>query len=153
MLASAAHTLKLGLYIEARKGLSTKMKLGLPHTVAHRNLSFRRFEDQCKKYFEDVCSRPAQQTWKIFVYRMETKLGLHSAHHTCHPMTVKCRAGRTMRSRIRDWPRPTQRYPLAIKNIRTQTNTKAELSMACARFSSTYTESGTLHRSPKMPQC
>ena len=53
---SAAHTLKLGLYIGARMGLSANMNLGLPCTVAYRNLSFRRFEDQCKKYFEDDCS-------------------------------------------------------------------------------------------------
>ena len=45
MFASAARTLKLRLYIEAQKGLSTNMKLGLPGTVAHRNLSFRCFED------------------------------------------------------------------------------------------------------------
>ena len=47
VLTSAARTLKLGLYIEARKGVSTNMKLDLPGTVAHCNLSFRRFEDQC----------------------------------------------------------------------------------------------------------
>ena len=56
VLPSAARTLKLGLFIEARKGISSSMKLGLPGTVSHRNLSFRRFEDQRKK-FEDACSR------------------------------------------------------------------------------------------------
>ena len=48
-IASAAHTLKLALYIGARKGLSTNMKLGLPSTSAQRNLSFMRFEDQRTK--------------------------------------------------------------------------------------------------------
>ena len=50
MFASAAHTLKLELYIGARKGLSANMKLGLPGTVAKQNLSFRVFEDQRKKF-------------------------------------------------------------------------------------------------------
>ena len=49
MVTSAACTLKLELYIGAQKGLSTKMKLGLLGKVAHRNLSFRRFEKQRKK--------------------------------------------------------------------------------------------------------
>ena len=48
LLASVEHTLKLGLHIEARKGLSANMKLGLPGMVAHRSLSFRCFEDQRK---------------------------------------------------------------------------------------------------------
>ena len=55
MLASVARTLKLGLYIGAREGLSTNMKLGLPLNMAHNNLPFRRLEDQRKKYFEDAC--------------------------------------------------------------------------------------------------
>ena len=55
VLASAAPTLKLGLYIGARKGLSANMKLSLPGTMAHRNLSFKRFEDQRKEYFDDAC--------------------------------------------------------------------------------------------------
>ena len=55
VLASAARKLKLGLYTGARKALSANMKLGLPGTVAHRNLSFMHFEDQRKKYFEDAC--------------------------------------------------------------------------------------------------
>ena len=46
VLDSAGCTLKLGLYIEAQKGLSTNMKLGLPGMLSHSNLSFRSFEDQ-----------------------------------------------------------------------------------------------------------
>ena len=49
VLASAARTLKLVLYLGAQKGLGANLKLGLPGTVAHSNLSFRRFENQRKK--------------------------------------------------------------------------------------------------------
>ena len=142
MLVSAAHTLKSGLYIEARECLSVSMKLCLPGMVAHRSLSFRRFEDQRKKYFDNACSRSARPTWKISVFRTETKLRSGSVHHTCHPMTLECRAEWTVRSEIGDWPRPTQRYSLAINNIRTERNKKAEPATACARLGSTYTEIG-----------
>ena len=121
-------------------------------TVAHRKLSLRRFKDQRRENFEDACSRPARPTWEISVFRTEKKLGLGLAHHTCNSMTVECQAGQTVRSQIRDWPRPTQRYPLAINNIKTKRNNKAEPGMACARFCSTYTEIGSLHRSLKRPQ-
>ena len=53
MLGLATGKLNLGLYIEALQGLSASMKLGLLGTVAHRNLSFIRFEDQRKKFL--VC--------------------------------------------------------------------------------------------------
>ena len=111
--------------------------------MAHRNLSFRRLEDERTKNFEDACSRPAWPTWKISVFRTIKKFEIGSAHHTCHPMTVECRTGRKVRSQIRDWPRLTQCYPLAINNIKTERNKKAEPGRACASFSSTYTEIGT----------
>ena len=76
------------------------------------------------KNFEDACSRPAQPTWEIFVFRTETRLGIGSAHHTCDFMALECQAGWTVRSQIRDWPQPTQRYPLAINNIKTERNKK-----------------------------
>ena len=84
------------------------------------------------------------------IFRAKTKLGLGSAHETCSPMKEDCRAGRTLRSDIRDQPRPTQRYPLAINHIETERNNKAELGTACACFGTTYTEIGTQHRSLKI---
>ena len=75
VLASAARTLKLGLYIEAPKVLSASMKLSLPGTVAHRKLSFRRLKNQLNKNFEDGCLRPARPTWEISVFRTEKNLG------------------------------------------------------------------------------
>ena len=98
------------------------MKLGLPGMVAHMNLSFRRFKDQRKKKFNDACSLPTQPTWEMSVFRTETKPGLGLAHHTYNCMTAECRAGWTVRSQIRDWPRLTHRYPLAINNIKTEIN-------------------------------
>ena len=95
------------------------MKLGLPGTVTHRDLSFRCFKDQHKKI-----TRTARPIWEISVFRMKTKLGLGSAHHTCNFMALECQAGWTVRSQIRDWPQPTQRYPLAINNIKTERNKK-----------------------------
>ena len=42
--------------------------------------------------------------------------------------------------------------PVVINNIKTERNKNAALGMACARFGSTYTEIGTLHRRLKKPQ-
>ena len=152
MLTSAAGTLKLGLYVEAQKGLSASMKLSLPGTRSHSNLSFRSFQDQREKNFKNAGSRPSRPIWKISVFRTETKRGLDSAHHTCNIVKIKWRARRTVRSQIWDWHKPTQSYPLPMNNIKTERNKKAERGTAFARFDSTYTEIGTLDRSLKMPQ-
>ena len=90
MLASAACTLKLRLYIEAQKGLSANMKLDLPGIVAHSNLSFRCFKDHRKKYVEDACSKPGPPTWEISVFKMERNLAFGSVRHTCNPVTMEC---------------------------------------------------------------
>ena len=93
MLALALCTLKLRLDRGAQKNLSSNMKLSLQGTVAHRNLSFRRFEDECKENFENAFSRPARQTWEMSDFRTKTELGLGSAHHTYNPVTAECQAG------------------------------------------------------------
>ena len=127
------------------------MKLSLSGTVASRNLSFRRFEDQGKTF--QGCVFETRPTYmEISVFRTRTKLGSGFAHHTCNPMKVEYRAGWRVRSQIRDRPRLTQHYLLAINNIKTERNKKADPDTACARFGSTYTEIRTLHRSPKKPQ-
>ena len=74
-------------------------------TVAHNKLSFRHFKDQRNKYFEDATLRPGPPIWELSVFRMERNFALGSAHHTCNPVPVECRARRTVRSQIRDWPR------------------------------------------------
>ena len=91
MLASAARTLKLGLYIEPWKGLIASIKVSLQGTVAYGKLSFRRFEDQCKKILRVRVQDPPDQHGKFL--SSEQKLGLGLAHQTCNPVTVECRAG------------------------------------------------------------
>ena len=66
---------EIGTLHRSPKGLNANMKLGLPSTVAQWNLSFRRFEDQRKKNFGDVCSRFAWPTWEISIFRTEKNLG------------------------------------------------------------------------------
>ena len=80
---------------------------------------------------------------------MKTQLGLGSTPHTCNLIKAKCRPGQTVRSQIRNWPRMTLQYLLAINNIQSERNNRADQGAECARFGSTNTEIGTLHRSPK----